>query len=452
MCLPGIIYTFGAGKLWIVCGLIIGTIAFWMSVAERFRDYNRKLKSRTISEFLSKRFACGGSLLRRISALIAILLLTLYLASALAAGATVLATMTRAEYSYRKAMLGLAIMILLYSMVRRYLLKAFGPEYYICVIVLIMLAVIPVLLIADIGVHNYVTKLVASGLNESASDYINVFVEDGDRISILSVFSQLSCGLAVIGIPHIVMNSCAPEEERDFLHTRRVIIAWTFLVLVLAGTLGLIGRAYVSPQELPGTGKVPETLFVKIAENLFGVRYGLSVVTILSIVIVLALIVSHAEILLDTISKHAIGDIAGLPEKEHDHFVFVVPAFLFLAGLCADRLKLQVSDIVAFTWAGLGASFGPSVILSLFWKRMNQVGAMLGMLGGAAGVAIWDYARFIPMHGTWFTLKGATGVYALPAAFALSMLLAVLGSLITRQESEDVQRVFDDVKNGFFEQ
>ena len=123
-----------------------------------------------------------------------------------------------------------------------------------------------------------------------------------------------------------------------------------------------------------------------------------------------------------------------------------------MAGLCADRLKLQVSDIVAFTWAGLGASFGPSVILSLFWKRMNQVGAMLGMLGGAAGVAIWDYARFIPMHGTWFTLKGATGVYALPAAFALSMLLAVLGSLITRQESEDVQRVFDDVKNGFFEQ
>ena len=51
--------------------------------------------------------------------------------------------------------------------------------------------------------------------------------------------------------------------------------------------------------------------------------------------------------------------------------------------------------LVSDAWAGLGAAFGPLVVMSLFWKRTNLPGAIAGLLSGALTVIIWDYIPII---------------------------------------------------------
>lgn len=41
-----------------------------------------------------------------------------------------------------------------------------------------------------------------------------------------------------------------------------------------------------------------------------------------------------------------------------------------------------IFTLVSFAWAGFGATFGPVILFSLFWKRMNRAGALAGMLTG----------------------------------------------------------------------
>ena len=67
MGLPGSIYLYGIGKVWISVGLLIGTVCAWIFVAPRLRRYSiRANDSITIPQFLTNRFlsknkACRSS-------------------------------------------------------------------------------------------------------------------------------------------------------------------------------------------------------------------------------------------------------------------------------------------------------------------------------------------------------------------------------------------------------
>jgi sodium/proline symporter len=66
--------------------------------------------------------------------------------------------------------------------------------------------------------------------------------------------------------------------------------------------------------------------------------------------------------------------------------VLVVAIIAFLLALNKNDTIL---DLVGYAWAGFGASFGPVILLSLYWKRMNRWGALAGMIAGAVTVIIW---------------------------------------------------------------
>ncbi|GAA3317208.1 hypothetical protein GCM10020331_015280 [Ectobacillus funiculus] len=57
-----------------------------------------------------------------------------------------------------------------------------------------------------------------------------------------------------------------------------------------------------------------------------------------------------------------------------------------------------ILSLVGYAWAGFGASFGPVILLSLYWKRMNRWGALAGMLAGAITVIIWTSVPVFEGH------------------------------------------------------
>ena len=98
-----------------------------------------------------------------------------------------------------------------------------------------------------------------------------------------------------------------------------------------------------------------------------------------------------------------------------------------------------IFTIVSFAWAGFGATFGPLMLFSLFWKRTTRQGAISGMLTGGIMVFVWNYA-IKPMGGIF-------GIYELFPAFVLSSIAIVLVSLLTEEPSEEVRREFEMAKN-----
>ena len=117
---------------------------------------------------------------------------------------------------------------------------------------------------------------------------------------------------------------------------------------------------------------------------------------------------------------------------------------LILITIIATLIALDedsiIFRIVSFAWAGFGATFGPIMLFSLFWKRTNQAGAIAGMVGGAGMVFLWKLVIS--------KLGGVFAIYELLPAFIFSSICIVVVSLLTGAPSKEIQDEFDAVKTN----
>jgi sodium/proline symporter len=102
-----------------------------------------------------------------------------------------------------------------------------------------------------------------------------------------------------------------------------------------------------------------------------------------------------------------------------------------------------IFQIVSFAWAGFGATFGPLVLFSLFWKRTTRAGAIAGMLSGGIVVFVWKLL-LKPMGGVF-------GIYELLPAFIVSCIFIVVVSLLTKKPSKEIEEDFEAAKSGEIE-
>ena len=106
-----------------------------------------------------------------------------------------------------------------------------------------------------------------------------------------------------------------------------------------------------------------------------------------------------------------------------------------VAMLMALDRNGTVLGLVGFAWAGFGAAFGPIVLLSLFWRRLTNWGALAGMIVGAATVFIWDAIEQATDIAV-FTL------YEIVPGFVLNLLVAIVISLVVHRHDAEVDEEF----------
>ena len=109
-----------------------------------------------------------------------------------------------------------------------------------------------------------------------------------------------------------------------------------------------------------------------------------------------------------------------------------------LGVIIARNPDSSVFGIVSFAWAGFGASFGPIVICSLFWKRTTLSGAVYGMAAGGIMVFVWKYL-IKPLGGIF-------GVYELLPAFIVSIAVIIIVSLLSKKPSEEIENEFEKAR------
>lgn len=447
MGLPGAVYAFGTGQAWIAVGLFLGTVFNWLVVSGRLRDYTiRANNSLTLPEFFENRFRDEKRILLFISSVVIAVFFLVYTASALAAGGKLFSSVFGLDY--RLALAIGAVVILAYTFMGGFMAVCV-TDFIQGMLMLVGLLVVPIIAYAVLGSDNLVSTLDASGVAGGASSFLNIMNNNGEPLTFVEILSQLAWGLGYMGMPHILVRFMAVSSKKELKKSRVIAIVWVLISLGMAVVIGIVGRAYLYPEVLGVTGGNAENVFITLIQKVFTEDFHLAFIGGIFLCGVLAAIMSTADSQLLVTASAVSKDIyKGIIKKDADDktvmnisriTVLVVSVLSFVIAWNPDN---SIMDLVSNAWAGLGAAFGPIVLMSLFWRRTNLQGAVAGIVSGGLTVIVWDY---IPLAGGK-TLGTATGIYSLLVGFGISLLCIVIVSLCTKAPTEEMLQEFDDVK------
>lgn len=452
MGLPGSVYAFGTGQIWIAVGLFIGTVANWLFVASRLRRYTiRANNSLTLPSYLENRFHDKKRILLVISSIVIVIFFLVYTASAFTAGGKLFSSVFHMDYKIALT-IGAAV-ILVYTFLGGFLAVC-TTDFIQGMMMLVALLAVPIIAYFIAGPENFIDLLNQSGVEGGASSYLNIMHDSGEPVSVIYIISQLAWALGYFGMPHILVRFMAVSSEKELKKSKVIAIIWVALSLVFAILIGIVGRAYLYPTILGSTTDVSvENVFIEMIEKVFMEDVHIAFIGGLFLCGVLAAIMSTADSqLLVTASSVAEDLYKGIINKKaSDKKILTVSritvvAVAVIAYIIALNPESSVMGLVSDAWAGFGAAFGPIILLSLYWKRTNLAGAIAGIVSGAATVIVWDYIPFIHTSEGMVTLANATGLYSLAVGFAISLVLIVICSLVTKAPSDEILKEFEDMK------
>lgn len=418
--LPGYAYAKGYEAGWIALGLLIGTYINWRFVAERLRIYTAALgDSITLSEYFENRFNDKTRILRIATAFFILAFFLFYTSSGLVAGGKLFESVFGLPYIWAVVVGALAIII--YTFLGGFMAVCWTD----CIQGLLMflaLALVPVIAIVSQGGWGNATE----AMRAVEPSMLTPFKISG---GILAVISLMAWGLGYFGQPHILARFMAIRSSAEVPQARMIAMWWVFIGM--AGAL-FVGFAGVGALETPLTGADTEKVFIILVQSLLHpIPAGICLAAIL------AAIMSTADSQL-LVSSSALTEDFYKPLKRKDASQkelvwvgrFTVILIAFIAFLLAMNPDNKVLDLVAFAWGGFGAAFGPTIIMSLFWKRMTKAGAFAGILVGGVTVFIWGK----------FLKGGLFDVYEIVPGFILSLIAIVAASLLSKPPSEEELR------------
>lgn len=450
MGLPGAIYAMGTGQAWIAIGLFLGTVFNWVCISSRLRRYTIKANnSLTLPAYFENRFRDNKKILLLISSIVIVIFFLVYTASALAAGGKLFNSVFGLDYHIALA-IGAGV-ILLYTFMGGFMAVCV-TDFVQGTLMLVGLMIVPIAAFFILGGGDGVAQVInESGVVGGASSYLNLFTNGERPYTFVEIFSQLAWGLGYCGMPHILTRFMAIKNQKELRKSRVIAIIWVMISLGFACMLGIVGRAFLFPTILGTEGTAStENVFIEMIIKMFTETYSLPFIGGLFLCGILAAIMSTADsqllVTASAVSKDLYKDVLR-PETDEKKVLAVsrwtVAIVAILAFIIAWDPDNSIMGLVSNAWAGLGAAFGPIVLMSLFWRRANLTGAVAGIISGGLTVIIWDY---IPLAGGQ-TLGVATGLYSLAVGFVVSCLCIVIFSLATKAPAQEILDEFDSVKN-----
>ncbi len=453
MGLPGVAYWCGlADAAWTAIGLAVGTYFNWLLVSKRLRRYSiRANNSITLPEFFSNRFRENKKVILTIAALFILVFFTVYASSCFVTCGKLFSTLFGLPYV--PMMLIGAAFVLIYTILGGFLAES-ASDFMQGIVMIIALVVIVAVGVVSAGGFSAVIQNVKEipGFLEFFGLASPTLGEDGRQLveagkpvfgqakeyGVLSVSSMFAWGLGYFGMPQVLLRFMAIREEKELKMSRRIAMTWVVISLAVAVFIGILGRHLFPVEHL--TASSAENIFITLStSSLPAILAGFVMAGILA-----ATISSSDSYLLIAASAFAKNIYQGVCSKKatDKHVMLVTRITLLAIALIAIVIALDensvIFKIVSFAWAGFGATFGPLMLFSLFWKRTTRAGAIAGMVSGAAMVFIWKLCIS--------TLGGVFAIYELLPAFIVSSIFIVIVSLVTPKPSKEIEEDFEAVR------
>ena len=414
MGLPASIYAAGLGKAWIAIGLLIGYALSWIFEAPRLRRFSIEANdSITIPQYLTNRFLSKSRALQIICAVIFIVAYTIYAASSIKACGTLFNTVLGMNATV--AMYLAAAIIVGYTFLGGFSAVSW-TDFFQGMLMLAALLIAPI----------FALGIIKSGAVESAT----VFPEHFWSLTTdwRDIVSGLGWGLGYFGMPHIIIRFMAIKSDHELKKSRVIGIGWTLVILTMSVVSACVGRMFL--------GEIADssTVFIQMTRRIFP-----PLVSGVLLSAILAASMSTADSQLLAASSAFASDVYKpvFRKKASDNEMLwagraVVIAIAVIALIIASNPNSgTIMGLVENAWGVFGASFGPAILLSLFWRKLSFKGAVAGIVAGAL------------VDILWLAFLSSTGIYEIIPGFACGLIAAVLVSRLTGEPDRKVEALFD---------
>ncbi|MDD7126661.1 sodium/proline symporter PutP [Treponema porcinum] len=445
MGLPGLCYLGGVKEtFWTAVGLIVGTYLNWLFVAKPLRKCTISFgDSITIPEFFTNRFKDKTHLLTIISVFFIVLFFTIYTASGFVACAKLFNSVFGLKY-HIGLVIGLVV-ILSYTILGGYLAVC-TTDFIQGALIFVAFVFSAVIAVVSLGgpaeamakVSDFSVRAVNG---QFGAEMAEKFIAN-KSFSAMSVISALAWGLGYFGMPHIIIRFMGIRSNAEIKTARRVGTVWMVIAYIGTFIIGSLGTVYLAGGDLANplmilSGGAEETVFSATMQQMYP-----AFIAGLFLCAILAASMSTADSQLLSASSAVSLDIyKGLINKDADEktvmnvsriTVLVIAAIAFVLSLNPSS---SIFGLVSYAWAGFGSTFGPLVILALFWRGMTNKGAIAGLIAGGVTVVLWHNLK-----------DGIFNVYEILPGFIACLVFAVAVSLLDRNKNPEMLAEFDAYK------
>jgi sodium/proline symporter len=457
MGLPGLCYLGGFKEtFWTAIGLIAGTYLAWLFIAKPLRKCSVTFgDSITIPEFFTKRFNDKSHIISIVSVFFIVLFFTIYTASGFVACAKLFRSVFGLNWN-----LGLLIgfvIILSYTILGGYRAVC-TTDFVQGSLIFIAFVVSSIVIIISLGgtgnAIESVREFTARATSGEFGNLIRNTFAANKTFTPLSAISAFAWCLGYFGMPHIIIRFMGCRSNKEIKTARRVGIIWMIISYIGTVLIGTLGTAYLLKHGILLGASSDEVMLegVKVLgagtqEAVFSesmkIMYPAFIAGIF-LCAILAASMSTADSQLLSASSAIGQDIyKGLIKKDaSDKKVLLISRIaVFVIAVLGLLLALNpnssIFSLVSFAWSGFGATFGPLVILALYWKRTTAKGAIAGLICGGVTDVVWHY---LPAEKC-----ALFGVYEILPAFIICLVVAVIVSLCTKPDAS-VEAKFEEYK------
>ncbi len=417
MGLPTSIYALGVGQVWIPVGLAIGYTISWIIEAPRLRRFSIVANdSITVPQYLTNRFLSKSKALQVICAVVFLVAYTIYSASSIKACGTLFNTVMGIDSTV--AMYIAALIIVSYTFLGGFSAVCW-TDFFQGMLILGALLIAPIFAAFMLDTNSAAT-VVQAGYWNPFSDW-------------REIISGLAWGFGYFGMPHIIIRFMSIKSQKELKKSAKIGITWTILIVIFAALVGIIGRMFLGYDDAINENSL---VFIAMVRKIFpGIISGilLSAVLAASMSTADSQLLSAASAFASDVYKPVIRKNKVSEKEMLWTGRFVVLAITIIAMFVASNPNTgSIMDLVSNAWGVFGSAFGPTILLSLFWKRFNFKGAVAGILTGT----VVDIG--------WYLALSSTGIYELAPGFIISLIAAVIVTLCTKEPSPEVEKLFDD--------
>lgn len=410
----GMAYTMGISALWAVLGYTVAEFFLFFYYAPRLRRFSEEYDCITLPDFFSSRFGDQSGLMRSVVVIIIIIFMVAYVSAQFVAGGK--AFHSSFYISETAGLLITVTIILFYTMLGGFLAVSLTDTIQ-GIFMVIALLVLPLIAIIHMGGIQAFYQL-ASGF-ESGSFFNPLALGAGVMVGFLGI------GLGSAGNPHIIARYMSIKDPGKLKQVAVVGTAANFVMALGALVTGMAGRVYF-PDTTMLPGSDAETIYPIMASlHLHPVMFGVVIASVFAAIMSTAdsqLLVAASALVRDVYEK-LIRKNETVDQKRlviYSRLTVVILVILaMILGLYAGKL---VFWLVLFAWAGLGAAFGPTSILALFWKGTTRMGIITGMITGALCVIVWNRIPAL-----------SAAIYELIPAFFAGLIVTILVSKFSKK-------------------
>jgi sodium/proline symporter len=429
--LTGEAYLIGIQAIWFALGCVIGIFFIWFAMGNRLRKESEATGSLTVTSMISRKFPGAEKAIGMISSLIIIFFLLFYITAQFYGGGKVLFDTFGIDQTWG-IVIG-SLIVIVYCMIGGFI-TVVATDVFQAVLMIISLIVMPVILLYIIAMNNID---IAASLQKAGAAYLSATGGKTGMGAFMLIISGMSWALGYTGQPQLLTRMMVLKNKKDYNKAKWVAGIWTLFAYAGALLIGFLGIVFVQEGLIGGdaasrlTASGGNELIFPIMVNAF----MLPVIAgfLLSGAVSAMMSTASSEIILTSsaITEDIYGNFAKkkMAQKNELWFNRIIT---LIVGLVAFFLALNPGDsifkMVSYAWSGIGSSFGPALLLVLFWKKVSRAGVIASLLSGTIGTIIWKEFFEKP-----------TEISERLTSFIFAFVMAVLFSLLIPEKKSIVK-------------